>query len=319
MIRRRDFSAWLPVSGLSLAGARSVNAQTANPLRMLVGFVPGGTVDVIARSVSEGLRPFGFNSLVDNRPGASGRLATTALLAAPPDGATVMMTPSTNLTLFPSVHANLRFRHEDFAYLGIAAEVQFGLAVPSDGGARTLAEFLERARKDPKAGQFGVPGSGSVMELLGNLLERLAKVQLQSVPYKGGVAAINDALGGVLPAVITALPNLVPMHKSGKLRILAVTSDRPHPALPEVPTFASAGFPDLTASEYLCLVARKGVSVAFVDKMNAEPYVAAFFDNIKTDAADAEFDIQVCEPRSRLALSQSADARKLHVATIGAH
>ena len=282
MIRRRQFNALLSTTGLSLASMGSARAQTGAPVRMLVGFAPGGTADVIARAIAEGLRPSGINCVVDNRPGAGGRLATDALLAAPADGSTVMLAPSTNLSLFPAVYPNLRYKPSDLAYLGIAAEVQFGLAVHHDSGPKTLAEFLERARKDPKNAFYGTPGAGSVMQLLGDLLGRRAKAPLASVPYKGGSAAVNEVVGGSLPAVLTALPNLMPMHKAGKLRILAVSADRTLPPLSDVPTFAAAGFADLTASEYMCLVARKGVPPAFVEKMNAALAVAVKTPTVAT-------------------------------------
>lgn len=269
MLRRRQFNALLSTAGVSAVTLRAANAQTSTPIRMLVGFAPGGTADVIARAIAEGMRPSGINCVVDNRPGAGGRLATNALLSAPADGTTIMLAPSTNLTLFPHLYPDLRSKVAELAYLGVAAEVQFGFAVHHDSGPKTLAEFLDRARKDSRNAFYGTPGAGSVMQLLGDLLGRRAKVPLASVPYKGGSAAVNEVIGGTLPAVLTALPNLMPMHKAGKLRILAVSADKALPTLPEVPTFSAVGFPDLTASEYMCLVARKGVPPAFVERMNA--------------------------------------------------
>lgn len=269
MLRRRQFNTFLSTLGLSATTLGAANAQTSAPIRMLVGFAPGGTADVLARAIAEGMRPSGINCVVDNRPGAGGRLATNALLSAPADGTTLMLAPSTNLTLFPHLYPDLRGKLAELAYLGVAAEVQFGLAVHHDTGPKTLAEFLDRARKDSRNAFYGTPGAGSVMQLLGDLLGRRAKTPLASVPYKGGSAAVNEVIGGSLPAVLTAVPNLMPMHKAGKLRILAISADKSLPTLPEVPTFAAAGFPDLTASEYMCLVARKGVPSAFVEKLNA--------------------------------------------------
>jgi tripartite-type tricarboxylate transporter receptor subunit TctC len=286
-LHRREFVRLVTALGLPMAAAGGARAQAGASLRLLVGFVPGGTVDVIARALAEGLRASGVNCVVDNRPGASGRLATEALLAAPADGGTLMLTPSTNLTLFPHAHAGLRYSLADFAFVGIAADVQFGLAVHHETGPRTLEEFLERARKDPKAGFFGTPGAGSVMQLLGDVLARRAKVPLTSVPYKGGAAAVNDVVGGTLPAVIGALPALMPMHRARRLRILAVTAEKPLASVPEATTFEAAGFPDLTASEYMCLVSRKGVAPATVDRWNGllaaavkAPPVAAAMDRL---------------------------------------
>ncbi len=268
-IQRRDFARLLATSGLLWTVASRAQAQSTGAIRMLVGFVPGGTADAIARALAEGMRASGLNCIVDNKPGAGGRLAMDALLAAPADGSTLMLAPSTNLTLIPHANTNVRYGLGDLACVGVAADVQFGLAVNHDTGPRTLDEFLDRARKDPKDGFFGTPGAGTVMQLLGDVLARRSKAPLSSVPYKGGAAAVNDVLGGSLPAVVVAIPALLPMHKAGKLRILAVSSEKPLPSLPDVPTFESAGYPDLTASEYMCVVARKGVPQATIDRWNA--------------------------------------------------
>lgn len=111
--------------------------------------------------------------------------------------------------------------------------------------------------KIPRGGFFDTPGAGSVMQLLGDLLVKQARAPRVSVPCKGGAAALNGVVGGVLPAAVTALPNLVPMHKAGKLRILAVTSESLVDCLPDVSTFAASGFPEMTATEYRCLVGRR--------------------------------------------------------------
>jgi tripartite-type tricarboxylate transporter receptor subunit TctC len=268
---------------------------------MVVGFAAGGTADSLARAVAEAMRPHGYNVVVDNRPGAAGRIGTETLMAAPTDGLTLMMAPSTNLTLFPHVYANLRYRLSDFALIASAAEVVFGLAVPISGP-KTLGEFLDRARADPLMGYYGTPGAGSVMQLLGDLLGKRANVRLNSVPYKGGAAALNDVVGGVVPAAITAVPNLLQMHRSGKLRILAVTSNERLPALPEVPTFKAAGFPDLTSTEYMCIVAKRGIPSAAMTSLAAA--VAAATGAPATQATMERIGFQTSAPTTSAALTQ---------------
>src|SRR5690349_7749422 len=127
-INRRDFCTLLPAAGLSVPLSAVASAQN---VRMIVGFAPGGTADSVARAVADAMRAQGYTVVVDNRPGAGGRIGTEALMTAPADGQTLMMAPSTNLTLFPHVHANFRYKLSDFALIASAAEVQFGLAVAS--------------------------------------------------------------------------------------------------------------------------------------------------------------------------------------------
>lgn len=273
LITRRRFGALVPAAAFtaSLPGLSAAN----QPLKMIVGFAPGGTADAVARALADGMRGSGFNVVVDNRPGAGGRIGTEAFMMAPADGNTLLLTPSTNLTLFPHIYSNLRYKLSDLAIIGAPANVQFGLAVNAQDGPKTLAEFLDRAKQDPAYASYGTPGAGSVMQLLGDLLAKHAKVPLVSVPYKGGAAALNDVIGGSLGAALTALPNLLPMHRNGKLRILAVSSEERQAALPEVPTFKSAGFPQLTASEYMCVVARREVPAPVLANLSAAVTAAA--------------------------------------------
>ncbi|SAI28733.1 putattive exported protein [Bordetella ansorpii] len=239
-------------TGLPLGGARA-NGMT----RILVGFAPGGAADLVARALAEGLRTSGYTAIVENKAGAGGRIATDALLSAS-DGATLLFTPSTNLTLFPHIYKDLRYTVDEFAAYGTACEFDMGFAVGASSPARTLPEFLEMARKDKQMAAYGTPGTGTIMHFLGVLLSQASKVPLTHVPYKGGSMALTDAMGGVLPLLVTTLPAMIPMHKSGKIRILASSGRAASPDVPEVPTFASLGFPDLTISEYFVLLGQKG-------------------------------------------------------------
>lgn len=266
-ISRRSFTVAAGASSL-LAAAGPAFAQD-RLLKLLVGYAPGGAADTVARAVGEGLRESGFNAVVENKAGAAGRLAIEALLAAPPDGATLLMTPLGNLTLHPHVSRSLRYDPlKDLVGVATANSMSFALAVGAASPARSLDEFLALARKNPALASYGTPGAGTAMHFLGAMLGKEAKLALTHVAYKGGAAAVNDAIGGVLPAVITTTPNLLPMHRAGKLRILAISDAAPIAALPGVPTFKSAGFPDLTVTESFGFFARAGTSAAVIAQLN---------------------------------------------------
>lgn len=266
-ISRRQFAGCLGVSALSLNSGFAL-AQDKT-LRVLVGYAAGGAADNVARIVGEGLRDSGYTTIVENKGGAAGRLATEAMLAAPADGTTLLLTPMGNLTLYPHVFKSLRYDPlKQFAGVGTACTMSFAFAVGANSPAKTLGEFLEMARRDDALAAYGTPGAGTAMHFIGQLLAKSAKLALTHVPYKGGSAAVTDAVGGTLPAVITTLPNLLPMHRSGKLRILAISDEAPLAALPGVPTFQSLGYSDLAVTETFGFFAHSGTPALVIARLN---------------------------------------------------
>ena len=252
-IQRRQF---LGATGAALISSALPSRWSFadTPLRMLVGFAPGGAADLVARAVAEGMRASGYTTIVENKAGAGGRIAIDAILNAGTAGNSILLTPSTNLTLYPHLYSDLRYSLADFTPLGTASEFDFGFAVGANSPATTLQEFLDLARKDARMAVYGTPGAGTVMHFLGIMLGSASHIPLTPIPYKGGSPALTDTVGGTLPALITTLPNLIPMHKAGKIRILATTGSTPSSVLPDVPTFRSAGFPSLTVAEYFMIV-----------------------------------------------------------------
>ncbi|MET4576611.1 tripartite tricarboxylate transporter substrate-binding protein [Ottowia thiooxydans] len=263
---RRQFAGVLGASALCAAAPSLAQDRT---LRILLGYTPGGAVDTVARTLADGLRSSGYTAIIENKPGASGRLALEALISAPADGTALLMTPMGNLTLYPHVFRNLRYDSlKQFAGVNTVCTMGFALAVGANSPAKTLAQFLDMARKDNSLAAYGTPGAGTAMHFIGQLLAKGGQVPLTHVAYKGGSAAVTDAIGGTLPAVITTLPNLLPMHRAGKLRILAISDDTPLATLPGVPTFKSAGFPELVVNESFALFARSGTPTAAIAQLS---------------------------------------------------
>lgn len=296
-MNRRRFAATLT----TLAGAMpfaGLRAQDRN-LRVLVGFAAGGAADTVARAVGEGLRDVGYNALVDNKVGAGGRLATEALLSAPADGTTLLMTPMGNLTLYPHVFKALRYDPlKQFAPIAPACSMSFALAVGANSPARTLAEFIALAKANPSAAAYGTPGAGTVMHFIGQLLGRHAQIPLTHVAYKGGSAAVTDAIGGTLPSVITTTPNLLPMHRAGKLRILAISNDVPLAALAGVPTFKSLGFDDLVITETFAFFARSGTPAPVVAQLNRAVTQAVNSDKVASLLTRQEYQTRTATPEA---------------------
>ena len=248
MITRRDTISALSAAALTALSPRLVNAQ-GKALKILVGYPAGGAVDVIARRVGEELRAQGYTALVENRTGAAGRLSTEAMLAAPADGTTVVLMPGGNATIFPHVYPKLRYSLLDLAPLASVCSFQFGLGVGPGTPAKSLKEFVEWAKANPGKASYGTPGAGTVMHFMGVMFAKKAGFDFLHVPYRGGALALTDVVGGTVPALATTLPNLVPHHKAGKLRILGFTGDRTLPGLPDVQTFKEQGYPELVLNE----------------------------------------------------------------------
>ena len=266
-------------------------------MKVVVGYAPGGAADNVARAVGEGLRESGYTVIVENKAGAGGRLAAESLLSAPADGTTLLFAPLSNLTIYPHIYRALRYDPlKDFVSVASASGMSFAFAVGSASPAKTLQEYLALARKDPALATYGTPGAGTPMHFLGVMLGRQAKLPLTHVPYKGGSAALTDVVGGQLPAIITTLPNLLPMHRAGKLRILAISNPEPIAALPGVPTFKAAGFPDLTMSEVFGFFARTGTPAPVVAQLNAAIGTAVKSPAVVAALQKIEFEPRVMSP-----------------------
>jgi tripartite-type tricarboxylate transporter receptor subunit TctC len=284
-------------------------AQPVRRLTILVGFAAGGAPDTVARALGEGLRGLHYQTLVENKAGAGGRLAAEALLAAPADGGTVMIAPAGVLTIYPHIHARLRYDGlKDFAPLATAGEFRFALAVgPAVPAAvKTLSDYVAWVRANPAQALYGSPGAGTAMHFIGVELARAAKVELQHVPYRGGALALADLMGGTVPCMLATLPLLIKPHLAGKLRILAHSGEQRSAAVPDVPTFKETGYPALTMSEIFVVVAAARTPAAVQDTLAAAFAAAAAAPAVKAALAAAEFDALALPPpaiAARLAAS----------------
>ncbi|AOY94952.1 ABC transporter substrate-binding protein [Cupriavidus sp. USMAA2-4] len=250
--------AWLAGAAALCAGAalpRAASATSAQSVaRIIVPFPPGGPADFMGRLLAEKLKDtLGRTVLVDNRPGAGTRVAAEALKHAPADGGTVLLTPVDTMVIAPLIYSNLRYQPAtDFTAITDVAGVQFGLAVPADAPYKTLAQFVQAARAEPKAHSIGISTVGTLLHFLATEFVARARTGSTIVPYRGGSPLVTEVLGKQIAAGMDATTTFVEYHRAGKLRVLAVAGERRADALPAVPTFAEAGYPELVAaSRYL--------------------------------------------------------------------
>lgn len=290
-ITRRTALSALLASGASAVTYRPVSAQSGKTLRVLVGYPPGGAVDVVARAVAEGMRSGGYSVVVENRTGAAGRLATEQMLAMPADGTTLVFMPGGNATIFPYVYPNLKYDpFKDLIPVAAACEFNFALGVGPGAPVKTLKEFVDWAKANPGKASYGTPGGGTAMHFMGVMFARAAGFEFTHIPYRGGAAAIVDVLGGTVPALATTLPNLVPHHRQGKLRILAFTGGTRLPALADVPTFKESGYPNLEMTENMGFFAHAKTPPAVVAELHAALRTAAAQTRVTTALDQLEFD-----------------------------
>jgi tripartite-type tricarboxylate transporter receptor subunit TctC len=216
---------------------------------MVVGFAPGGLLDNTARLLVEHIKGYAPSLIVDNRPGAAGRVSLEALKGAQVDGSAMGLVPTDQLTLYPHIYKRLSYRpREDFAPVAAVCAFEFllvvGPRVPAE--VRSLADFIAWCRATPAAASYGTGGVGTHPHFLGLAFARAAGFDLVHVPYKGAGLVVQDVIGGHLAAVVSSIGSLLPHLRAGTLRTLGTMAPRRSAALPDVPTFAEAGYPSLT-------------------------------------------------------------------------
>jgi tripartite-type tricarboxylate transporter receptor subunit TctC len=260
---------WL---GLSLVGSALAQSDwPSRPIKIIVPTPPGGAYDRTIRPIAQELAlQLKQPVVIDNRAGAGNIVGAAVGAKSAPDGYTLTMTGMVN-TMAASLYDNVPFDIVgDFAHVASFGEGAQWLVVRSDAGINSLAELLERARKEPGKLNYATSGAGSTGHLLMELLQRATGTTLTHVPYKGGAPALQDVLGGVLPITVVP-PSGAEMHvKAGKLKVLAVSSEKRTKTHPDVPTFAELGHKSLTVTSWVGLSAPKGTPAPIVRRLHTE-------------------------------------------------
>lgn len=272
-INRRNIVALATLGPVAagLAGHTPAFAQTLlRQARVVLGFPAGSGGDAACRVFADRMKGnYASNLIVENKPGAGGRLGVEFVKAAPADGATLLLTPISVLALFPHIYKSLSYDpFKDLVPVSRAVTVTFSLAVGPAVPAtvKDLPQFLAWCRANPGKANFGSPGEGSSPHFLGATLARLTNVPLNHVPYKGTSAAMTDVVGGQIAAVVVSPGNAAPYVKTGKLRILAVTSPQRWELMPNIPTMAELGFAEVSNVEQFAFFMRSGTPLDLVER-----------------------------------------------------
>ena len=222
----------------------SASAQDKPPLKILVGFPPGGSADVMGRLVADALRQDFSTIVVENKPGAGGRIALAAVKAAKPDGQTVIVLPSGPMVLFPHVYKKLEYDAvKDFTPISLIGHFQFSVVSGPATQVKSVQEMISKSKSDPSTASYGTPGLGTLPHFMGVMMEQAAGISLNHVPFQGGGPANNALLGGHIGYKFDVVSETAELHRSGKVLILAVTGGKRDTQVPEVPTLKESGVP----------------------------------------------------------------------------
>ena len=235
-------------------------ADAINQVKILYGFPAGSAGDSVARRVGDKLGNTAFTTnaaVVENKPGAGGRIALETLKTAPADGSVLALAQASALSTYPHIYRKLNYAISDFAPISIGAVMTHGLAVGPlvPASVKTLKDYVAWAKANPKDASYGSPGAGSTPHFLGALLALNSGTDLRHIPYRGSLPAVNDVVGGQIASSMTPAGDYLPFAKAGKLRVLATSGTTRAPYLPDVPTFAEQGFPELVAEEWFGFLA----------------------------------------------------------------
>jgi len=260
------------LAALACAGGALAQTYPDHPIRMLVGFPPGGGADVAARIITPNLSEnLGHQVVIDNRAGATGTIAAGLLAKAPADGYTVMMGHMATLTIVPHVYAKLPYDPvNDFAPVTMAGAFPHMMSVHPSLPVTTVKQFIALAKSQPGKLTFPSGGSGSSQHLAGEMFKTMAGVNLLHVPYKGVPDALRDLLAGEHAVSFEAMGVVTPFVKAGKLRALAVTTKKRAATFPDVPTIDEAGVPGYEIKTWYGVFAPAGTSPAIIKRLHAE-------------------------------------------------
>jgi tripartite-type tricarboxylate transporter receptor subunit TctC len=263
----------LAAGAIASCPTMGADAQTfpSKPVHILVPYAAGGAVDVLARTLGQSLtRTWGQQPVIENRPGAGGIIASQALTQSAPDGYTLILVASghpLNQFFYPKLPYDT---FKDFTAISEVAFSPLAIVVSKDNPAKNLQELLAIARQKPDTLSYGMSGNGTSAHLAGELLNHMAKIKIQSIPYKGGAPALTAVLAGEIPMSINPLPEVVGQLDGGAVRALAVTTAARSKALPDVPTVAEAGLPDYEASVWWGFLGPAGMSPELTNKIHAD-------------------------------------------------
>ena len=309
---RRQFLA--AVAATSAAGASPfamAQEWPANPVRWVVPYPPGGGTDVLARTVAEAMRKsLNQTIVVDNRPGASTNIGGQMVASAKPDGYTIMSADNAILAFNEHLFSKLPFNPEkDFTYIGGISRFPLALVVHPGFEAQTLKDFIAYAKANPGKLNYASPGNGSPHHLAMEMFKLRTGTFITHIPYRGAAPAMQDVMGGQVPCMFLDLAAGLPVIQSGKVRALAIGSQKRASTLPHVPTLAEAGVPNTEVFAFQGLLAPAGLPPALTARLNGDLNKALDSAAVKKRMADFSMEAMPGTPEQFKAFARAESKR----------
>jgi tripartite-type tricarboxylate transporter receptor subunit TctC len=269
-----------------ISGFAAAQDYPTKPIRWVVPFPPGGPTDLLARTVGQKLsETWGQPIIIENKPGAGGNLGVDLAAKSPGDGYTLVIVPTGNITVNPTLFANLPYKPSDLAPVTMLATVENVLVVNASVSARSLADLVTLAKSNPGVLTFASPGAGSQAHLAGELMKLAAGIDLLHVPYRGVGPALNDLVGGHVSMMFSQMSSALPHIQSGALRALGVASLKRSMVMGELPTIAEQGFPGFEATSWYALMVPAGSPKDVITKLHAETVRILHLPDVKEKLA----------------------------------
>ena len=289
---------------------RSAWAQALDSTRIIAGFAPGGTADIVSRRVADKLHPgYAKSAVVENKTGAGGQIAISFVKAAAPDGTTLLLTPMSMLGIYPHTYKKLPYDPiADLTPVSGAALFDYGFAVGPmvPATVKTVPEFLAWGKANPAMANFGSPAAGSAPHFIGALLGRAANVDLRHIPFRGTQPAVLDMIGGQLASVCGPTGEFTQNVAAGKCRLLATSGAKRNKFTPSTPTLVEQGFKDLAFSEWFGFFLPAKASPDVVQRLNAGIRTALAAQDVIDGFAVSQLEVMPTSP-AQLASLLKAD------------
>lgn len=292
------------VAGMAACATVQAQSYPARPVRIMVGYAPGGGVDVAARIVAQGLTEVWGNqtALVDNRPGAAGAIATELTAKAAPDGYTLMLCQVASHAITPARVKKPTYDHlKDFSFVSMVGTTPNVIVTHPSMAMKGLKDVIAYAKKNPGKLNYGSSGVGASPNLSMELFKLEAGINIQHVPYKGAALAMADVISGHMELMVGNLPGPYPMILAGKVRGLAVTSAQRNPRVPDIPTVAEQGVPGFDVSSWYGICGQSAMPKPVFDKLRADLLKALDQPDVRKRLTDQGVDVKTSTPEEFIA------------------
>ena len=310
MIRKLNFISALVLSAMSWGVAAQAPAYPVKPIRLIVGFTPGGAADYVARTLSDPLgKALGQPIVIENRPGAGSSIAADIVAKAAPDGYTILIASPSSISVNPALNPKLSYSARDLTPITQVSSSPLVIAANPATGINSVQDLIARAKKAPGVLNYASAGNGSAPHLGAELFLQLAGVQMTNIPFRGGGPAVQSVIAGDTQVIFGTPPSVLPMVQAGRLRALAVSTRERTALVPGVPGMTEAGLPEYAIEFWYGLFVPAGTPPAIIKKIFEAATSAMQQPSVKVALAREGTDVTLSQSPDQFAAFLNEDAK----------